>query len=146
MVLISDGTSEKGAHVKNNFCYLICQGIGLDREQSKIRFFLQKIAIFPSCVSTCSELPSNISTMVFPGLSKFQTSFHCTARLQSVLQRWKFLNIGKQVGGREIIIKREYGMSKKNCPFLLATFPLERDKASWTFIKVRQKKINSFTF
>ena len=43
---------------------LSVQGIRLDREQSHIRFFVRKTLIFLKSCATCSELPSNIVTML----------------------------------------------------------------------------------
>ena len=55
MVLILDGNSEKGAHVSRNLSYLICKAF--DKIESS-----HKSDFLNACV-TCSELPSNISTM-----------------------------------------------------------------------------------
>ena len=63
MVPILDGNSEKCVQVTSNFCYLIFLMALLDREQSQIGFFLL-IDLFFYARATCSELPSNISTMV----------------------------------------------------------------------------------
>ena len=59
-VLVFDGNSEVSAHVRSNFFYLNC----LDREQSQIVFFSLKRPTFLHACTTCSKLPSNISTMV----------------------------------------------------------------------------------
>ena len=57
MVLISDGNSEIGSHVWSNHCYLLCL-----RHSIQI-FFLRKYVFFLHACATCSELPSNISTV-----------------------------------------------------------------------------------
>ena len=54
MVLILNCNSDTGAHVWSNLCYLI-------ESSHKLDFFLSKR---PIACETCSELPSNMSTMV----------------------------------------------------------------------------------
>ena len=62
MVLTLDGNSTIGSHLMSNLCYLICLWhLTISRVVTK-PFFLH------AC-SMCSELPSNISTMVLPFLS-----------------------------------------------------------------------------
>ena len=63
MVLIFDGNSEIGAHVKVIAVIWSVQGIWSDCEQSQIGFFLQKGPIFLYKCAKCTELPSNISTV-----------------------------------------------------------------------------------
>ena len=56
MVLMLDGNSEIDAHTET--------AISVIREQSQIRvFFYPKRPIFYHAYATCSELPSNISTI-----------------------------------------------------------------------------------
>ena len=54
MVLISDVNSEIGAHLRSNLCYLICL-----RDLIRSR----AVSYFLHASPTCSELPSNMSTM-----------------------------------------------------------------------------------
>ena len=61
MVLILDGIPEIFAYVGNNLCYLIC--LRHYRGQSQIGFSSPKGPIILHACATCSELPSNISTM-----------------------------------------------------------------------------------
>ena len=55
MLLILNGNSENGAQVRNNLCYLI-------RLRHLIR--AREKTIFLHACARCSELPSNISTMI----------------------------------------------------------------------------------
>ena len=67
MVIMFDGSSEIGAHVRSNLCFSICLiGSRLDRDQSEIDFFL---SLMRARARACSELPSNISTMCRLGLA-----------------------------------------------------------------------------
>ena len=50
MVLISDGNSAIGAHVRNTLFYLICLRHLIRSNTSQIGFFFIK-DLFPSCVS-----------------------------------------------------------------------------------------------
>ena len=63
-VLILDGNSEIGLHVILSQCYLICLRhlIGLKAATNRIFFPLKRPIFLPAC-ATCSELPSNISTL-----------------------------------------------------------------------------------
>ena len=63
MVLILDGNSEIGAHVWSDLGYLIRLICLMHIKQSKI-FFLQIRPIFRHACAICSELPSNLSTMI----------------------------------------------------------------------------------
>ena len=58
---ILDGNSEMGPHVRRNICYVISLG----REQSQIEIAPERPIFLHAC-ATCSELPSNISTMRVP--------------------------------------------------------------------------------
>ena len=60
-----DGNSEIGAQVRSNLYYLICLRRLNSSGQSQIGFFSLKRPIFLHACTTCSELPSNISTMIF---------------------------------------------------------------------------------
>ena len=65
MVLKLDGNSEIGAHVRNNVCYYLCLWhLIKSRAVTNRFFFAPKRHIFPHASATCSELPSNISTLV----------------------------------------------------------------------------------
>ena len=64
MVLILDGNSRIDAHVKSNFCYLICLRHMIDGEQLNIGSFSSKRPIFLLSCATCVELPSNIKYRV----------------------------------------------------------------------------------
>ena len=67
MVLIIDGNSAIGAHVRSNFCYLICLRHALTQRAVKNRFFFSSIrAIFLHPCATYPELPTNTSTMLHP--------------------------------------------------------------------------------
>jgi len=61
MVLILDGNSEMGAHVRSNLCYLISF-----RHLIRLReyVFIRKGFFFVHTCTVCSEFPSNFSTMV----------------------------------------------------------------------------------
>ena len=48
LVLISDGNSEIGAHVRSNLCSLVCLRHLLDREQSKIGNYSSEKTFFPT--------------------------------------------------------------------------------------------------
>ena len=74
MVLILDGNSELGAHARSNLCYSTClinRFFQLDRKQSRIGLFSLKSSIFPHACATCSELPYDISTMIYLMVSIF---------------------------------------------------------------------------
>ena len=61
LVLILNGNSEIGAHVKSNLCHLNCL-MHLNRSKAvttRIFSLCQKLHV----CATCSKLPSNISTM-----------------------------------------------------------------------------------
>ena len=67
MILISDGNSPN----VRNLSYLICLRHFIRWRAVKNQIvFLQKKAYFPSCVHTCSDLPSNISAMAGSELSR----------------------------------------------------------------------------
>ena len=59
MVLILDITSEMNAHVRSNLCYFICFRHLIRSGAVTNRIFF----LFHAC-ATCSELPSDISTMI----------------------------------------------------------------------------------
>ena len=59
VVPILDGNSEIGAHLRSNLCKLICLTHLIKSRAVTNRNYLR------SCVLTCSELPSNLSTMVY---------------------------------------------------------------------------------
>ena len=61
LVLILDGNSEIAAYVRGNLCFDLSKA--LDREPSHIGFISPKRPRFLHVCATCSELPSNISTM-----------------------------------------------------------------------------------
>ena len=62
MVLILDGNSEIDAHVRSNFCYLICWRLIRFKAATK-RFFSRKRPILLHSCATFSESPSHIRTM-----------------------------------------------------------------------------------
>ena len=65
LVLILDGNPEIGANVRSNLSYLICsRHLIRSRNVTDRIFFSPKITIFLHACDTCSELPSNISTIV----------------------------------------------------------------------------------
>ena len=64
MVLILDGSSEVGGHVRPISVIWFNEGNWLEKEQSKIGFFFSpKRSIFIHGSATCSELTSIIFTM-----------------------------------------------------------------------------------
>ena len=71
MVLIFDGNSDIGSHVRSNFCYLICI-MHFVRSSAVTNRILQKIPIFLHACATCSELPSNISVMQTPAVEEHE--------------------------------------------------------------------------
>ena len=66
MVLISDGSSEPGMHVRSNLCYLICLRHLIKLRTITNRIFSEKTNFFHAC-ATCSELPSDISATIRTG-------------------------------------------------------------------------------
>ena len=64
MVLISDGNSEIGAHVGSNLCYLFCLRHSVRSRAGTNRILNPKMPIFLLACATCSELPSNISSIM----------------------------------------------------------------------------------
>ena len=66
MVLILDGNSKIGAHVKRNLCCSTCLRHLISSTAAQIGYFYPKRHIFLHGCATCYELPSNISTMVTP--------------------------------------------------------------------------------
>ena len=60
---ILDGNSEKGAHVRSILCTLICLRHLIRSRAVTDPFFSPKRPNFLHVCTTCSELPSNISTM-----------------------------------------------------------------------------------
>ena len=73
MVLILDGNCEIGAHVRSNLCYLTYLRTLISSRVGTNRIFLSEKTYIPSCVRTCSVLPSNKSTMD-PTFSYYTTS------------------------------------------------------------------------
>ena len=71
MVLISDGNSEIGTHVRSNNCNLICFRllIRLSAVTNQIFSSFLKWPIFFHAWAPCSKLPSNISTFLNTGCS-----------------------------------------------------------------------------
>ena len=62
VLLILDGNSEKAAHVRSNFCYLICL-----KHLIRPKAVTNRIACSPIFFRACaksSELPSNTSAML----------------------------------------------------------------------------------
>ena len=80
MVLILDGNSEIGTHVRRNLWYFIYLGYW---EQSQIGFSFSIIEVyFLHTCATCSDLPSNVSTMRYLYKHRFihrLTPFHPSA-------------------------------------------------------------------
>ena len=75
MVLILEGISEKGAHARSSLCYFTFLR-HLRRQQRAVTnrtLFFSKNTYFPSC----SELPSNVSTMREP---EFQSKLSVPGR------------------------------------------------------------------
>ena len=64
MVLILDSISEIGAHAMSNVCYFICLRHLITSRAVTNRIFSPKRPIFLRGCATCSELPSNISSMI----------------------------------------------------------------------------------
>ena len=65
MVLITDANSEIGAHAGSNLLSDLFKAFDLIESSHKSNFFAPKIHIFfLHANATCSELPSDISTMV----------------------------------------------------------------------------------
>ena len=63
MVLILDGNSEIGAHVRSNFCYSICLKCSNRSKAVTNRIFSVWKKKFLHASATCYEFSSNISTM-----------------------------------------------------------------------------------
>ena len=78
MVFILHGSSEIGAQVRSSFCYLICSR-HLIRPRAVINpyFFSSNRSIFLQACATCSEIPSEISTMATI-VTNFNKSFSVT--------------------------------------------------------------------
>ena len=67
MVLIIDGNSEIGAHIKSKLCYLICiRHLIRPRTVSYRNFSFPVRPIFLNACAICPELVSNIRTMDIP--------------------------------------------------------------------------------
>ena len=62
LVLILDGNSETGANVGSNLCCFICVRHLIRSRAVQVGFFSQKNPIILHACTTCSRLPSNIST------------------------------------------------------------------------------------
>ena len=74
IVIILDGNSEIGVHFTKNHWYLICLRHLIT---NRILFTMKRPIFFHVC-TTCSELPSNISTMILQLDSPFfQFWFRC---------------------------------------------------------------------
>ena len=59
-----DGSSEIGAHVRSNLCYLIClRALERSTAFTEVIFSSEKKIFFSSACATYSEIPSSISTM-----------------------------------------------------------------------------------
>jgi len=72
---VLDYNSEIGAHVRRNICYLICVRHLFQIESShKSDILFPKRPIFLHTWTTCSELPSNISTKYHVGVWNFLKS------------------------------------------------------------------------
>ena len=67
MVLILDGNSEIGAQVKSNFCYLIFLRHLVGSRVATNSIVFSKKAFFLHACAACSELPSNVSTIIQRG-------------------------------------------------------------------------------
>ena len=63
MVLILDGNSEIGAHVRYKLSYFFCLRRFIRLKAVKSCFFLLRKTHIPSCVRNNSKLPSNVNTM-----------------------------------------------------------------------------------
>ena len=63
MVLVLDGISQKGAHVRSNLCYLTCLRLLIKREPAQIGYFSPKRPFFDHACATCTELPSNVTML-----------------------------------------------------------------------------------
>ena len=65
MILILDGNLEIGAHARNNLCYLIFLTHLIRSQAVKNRIiFAPKGSISLYACAKCSELPSNMNSMV----------------------------------------------------------------------------------
>ena len=89
MVRIVDGNSEINAHVGNNFCYLICLRHLIRSNSFTNRAFFSKKTIFLHPCATCSELSSNISSMVSMVIIRDKQRF---IKVQNSLQNTVTLN------------------------------------------------------
>ena len=69
IVVVIDGNLEIGSHERKNLCYLICL-----RSLIRSRAGTNRIFFLHAC-ATCSELPSNIDTMLLPNLDIFRHLF-----------------------------------------------------------------------
>ena len=84
MVHISDGNSSMGGHVKSNYYYLICLKHLIWSRTVTNPVLFKEIPIFLYVYATCSELPSNMSTMPFTlvrARSHSITSAPCSAAI-----------------------------------------------------------------
>ena len=64
MASTGNGNSEKGAHVKEqSLLFNPFEAYEKGESSHKSDFFLSENIFFPDVCATCSELPSNISTM-----------------------------------------------------------------------------------
>ena len=65
MVLVLDGNSETGAHIRSTVCFLyLFKAFDWIESSHKADFFSPKRPTFIYVCATCSELPSNMRTMV----------------------------------------------------------------------------------
>ena len=62
MVLVLEGNTEIGAHIRSNLCFLMFKAFDVIKGSDKSYFFTMKALSLHAC-ATCSELPSNISIM-----------------------------------------------------------------------------------
>ena len=64
MVLILNGNSEIGTHVRSNFCELIClRHLIISRAVMNWIFFFSAKTYFLHACKPCSELPTNIAAL-----------------------------------------------------------------------------------
>ena len=97
IVLLLDGNSEIGVHLISNLCYLISLGHLLwSKEITNWIFFSSKRPILLLACNPCSELLSNIDTMISTLVQKLCQVYFCMIRQCCAAEIWnhvKFLTV-----------------------------------------------------
>ena len=106
MALIIHGSSELGAHVRSNLCYLICLGHLIKSRAFKNRIFSLKRPIFFHACATCSELPFNNSTMFLTDLKPV-----------TIISRFKMMLVAYRGKGKRGGGQRRGGGRRNRDPF-----------------------------